>query len=123
MNAKRDPVSGRIMYGSHDRSELDIDPIARVDRIAGAVFGAFALVAVVLWSAFLSGCNVVSAEAIKQARTETAINSGHARDKTLPVPARQIASDNALAWEAQHHNLTGDHLPPPTALAADEVVK
>ena len=56
-----------------------------------------------------SGC--VSVAAIEQARTEQAVNRGHADDETLPVEARLIAEDNYDAWSAQLYNLAGDRLP------------
>lgn len=63
----------------------------------------------VVLSLLLSGC--VSAAAISQARTEQAINRGHANDSSLPTEARLIADDNYDAWSAQLYNLCGERLP------------
>jgi len=57
----------------------------------------------------LSGC--VSAAAINQAKTEQAVNRGHANDVSLPAEARLIADDNYDAWSAQLYNLCGERLP------------
>lgn len=63
----------------------------------------------VLACALLVGC--VAPEAIVQARTEAALNHGHAADTSLPLEARQIGADNSRAWQAQHVALTGNPVP------------
>ena len=61
-----------------------------------------------LAAAFLAGC--VPAQAILQTRQNVAINRAHETDTALPTEAREIAQDNADAWEAQRYLLTGERL-------------
>ncbi len=62
--------------------------------------------------ALLLGC--VPAQAIKQARIEVAVNTGHAGDTALPPVARLIAQDSLDAWAAQLYLLDGTELPAAT---------
>ena len=50
-------------------------------------------------------------QAIRQAEQNVSLNSAHASDGSLPEEARQIATDNADAWEAQLYLLDSDKEP------------
>ena len=60
-----------------------------------------------------SGC--AHREAIRLAELSATVNSGHAKDETLPPEARIIAQDNWDAWAVQLSILRGDPLPPEVA--------
>lgn len=68
-----------------------------------------------LWLAALLASGCAHREAIRLAEISTAVNSGHARDETLPPEARIIARDNWDAWAVQLSILRGDPLPPEVA--------
>jgi len=55
----------------------------------------------------LSAC-CVPHEAISHARTQHAVNVGHANDESLSRESRLIGETNADAWAVQIFNLTGD---------------
>lgn len=61
------------------------------------------------------GC-CTHAGALRRARIHAAVNRAHASDKALPRQAREIASDNADAWEVQAWSLGGPQ--PPRATIA-----
>jgi len=58
------------------------------------------------------GC--IPAQAITQARTEVAVNEGHAADTTLSEDARLVAEDAVDAWASQRYLLDGTKLPAAT---------
>ena len=50
-------------------------------------------------------------QAIRQAEQNVILNRAHAADGSLPEEARQVATDNADAWEAQLYLLDSDKAP------------
>lgn len=70
------------------------------------------IVAAVVFAAVSLSCSgCVSAAAIKQARTEQAVNRVHANDQGLSANSRSIGEDNYDAWSSQLYNLIGERLP------------
>lgn len=76
-------------------------------------FGGFwAMVAFTALSvALLCAGACVPQQAITQAQQNVEINRAHAADESLPAQAREIAQDNADAWEAQLYALDNDQEP------------
>ena len=64
--------------------------------------------AALLMVVLLASC--VPAQAILQTRQNVAVNRAHETDTALPTEAREIAQDNAAAWEAQRYLLTGERI-------------
>lgn len=85
------------------------DPYARNELLTVRALQFMFWTSLVLAVFLLLGC--VPAQAIRQAKTEAAINRAHMLDEDLPEEARLIGQDNYDAWSAQLFNLDGTPLP------------
>lgn len=117
-------VNGEILHGSGRRRRAGGDgvyPDAACYAWAwSAVLWALGVAVVVTVFALAFGGCAAPEQALKQARTQGAINAGHVRDRTLPRQARLVAQDNMDAWNAQHYTLTGRFLPDDVLLRKEE---